>query len=114
MRDDAARESFKSEIGRVGVTLYVRSPLLSPVLIRNVRTLFNSKGLEYDDVSQSFCANCPSCVRETECLKVILYNFFEESAPEKFWQFVVDANQNQLLDSRYAPLIHEVSDSVRI
>jgi hypothetical protein len=47
-----------------------------------------------------------------ECLKVILYNFFEESAPENFWQFLVDANQNILLDSKYAPLIHEVSDSV--
>jgi hypothetical protein len=27
VRDDAARESFKTEIGRVGVTLYVRSSL---------------------------------------------------------------------------------------
>ena len=48
----------------------------------------------------------------SECSKVILYNFFEESAPEIFWQFLVDANQNKLLDSKYAPLIHEVSDNV--
>ena len=47
-----------------------------------------------------------------DCLKVILYNFFEESAPEKFWQFLVDANQSKLLDSKYTPLIHEVSGSV--
>ncbi len=49
-----------------------------------------------------------------ECVKVILYNFFEESAPETFWQFLVDANQNKLVESKYAPLIHEVSVSVRI
>ena len=47
-----------------------------------------------------------------EYFKVILYNFFEESAPETLWQFLVDANQNKLLDSRYAPLIHEVSHSI--
>jgi ATP-dependent exoDNAse (exonuclease V) beta subunit len=46
--------------------------------------------------------------------KVILYNFFEESAPENFWQILVDANQNKLLDSKYAPLIHEVSNSVHL
>jgi hypothetical protein len=58
VRDDVARESFKSEIGRVGVTLYVRSSLCCPgTQSRGVRTLFNSKGLEYDDVSQSFCTN---------------------------------------------------------
>ncbi len=45
-------------------------------------------------------------------MKVILYNFFEESAPENFWQFLVDTNQNKILESKYASLIHEVSDNV--
>ena len=57
VRDDAARESFKTEIGRVGVTLYVRLFLCCFRYLVATRTLFNSKGLEYDDVSPSFCAN---------------------------------------------------------
>jgi hypothetical protein len=53
-------------------------------------------------------------VSDEYCLKVILYNFFEESAPENFWQFLIDANQNKLVDPRFAPLIHEVSDNVHL
>ena len=57
MRDDAARESFKTEIGRVGVTLYVRSFFGRFRCLVATRTLFNSKGLEYDDVSPVFRTN---------------------------------------------------------
>jgi hypothetical protein len=54
VRDDAARELFKTEIGQVGVTLYVRLFLCYFVCLVATRTLFNSKGLEYDDVSPNF------------------------------------------------------------
>jgi len=72
VRDEDARKSFKEDIGRVGVTL----------------TLFNSKGLEYDDV--------------------ILYNFFRESASETLWRYLTDEDQHKLRDLRHAPLIHEL------
>lgn len=54
VRDDTARESFKTEIGRVGVTLCVRLFLCGFGYLVTSRTMFNSKGLEYDDVSPSF------------------------------------------------------------
>jgi hypothetical protein len=60
VRDDAARELFKTEIGKVGVTLYVRLSLCCFRYSVATRTLFNSKGLEYDDVSLSFCVNAES------------------------------------------------------
>lgn len=51
MRDDTARELFKTEVGRVGITLCVRSFLCWFGYLVATRTMFNSKGLEYDDVS---------------------------------------------------------------
>ena len=67
VRDDATRESFKTEIGRVGVTLYVRSFLCCFRCSVAIRTLFNSKGLEYDDVSltaetHTICTHTSVCV----------------------------------------------------
>ncbi|KAH9981609.1 P-loop containing nucleoside triphosphate hydrolase protein [Russula compacta] len=72
VRDEAARQSFRTEVGRIGVTL----------------TLFNSKGLEYDDV--------------------ILYNFFEGSVSKNLWEYLTDEDQHKLKDLKYAPLIHEL------
>jgi hypothetical protein len=117
VRDDAARESFKTEIGKVGVTLYVRLSLCCFRYSVATRTLFNSKGLEYDDVSLSSCANAnPSLPSHFGyaclCIKVILYNFFEESAAENLWQYLMDEKQHKLLESKHVPLIHEVSDRV--
>ncbi|KAH9065001.1 hypothetical protein EDB87DRAFT_1756197 [Lactarius vividus] len=72
VRDEAARQKLRSDIGRVGIVL----------------TLFNSKGLEYDDV--------------------ILYNFFEESADANLWRHLTDAQPLPLEDSKHAPLIYEL------
>lgn len=47
------------------------------------------------------------------CVKVILYNFFEDSAIDNLWNYLTNEDQHKLKDSKYAPLIHEVSDSVR-
>ena len=76
--------------------------------------MFNSKGLEYDDVSPSFFTNLQPvltlwmCI----CIKVILYNFFEESASDNLWRYLTNEDQHKLKDSKFAPLIHEVSGSV--
>ena len=42
------------------------------------------------------------------CVKVILYNFFEESVAENLWRYLADGDQHKLEDMKYAPLIHEV------
>jgi hypothetical protein len=49
-------------------------------------------------------------------MKVILYNFFEESTAENLWQYLMDSDEKQhkLLESKYIPLIHEVSDIVNL
>ena len=88
MRDDAARESFKTETGRVGVTLCVRSFLCCFGYLAATGTMFNSKGLEYDDVSPSFFTNLQPVLTLRMCIriKVILYNFFEESASDNLWR----------------------------
>ncbi|KAI9453663.1 P-loop containing nucleoside triphosphate hydrolase protein [Lactarius psammicola] len=72
VRDEAARQKLKSDIGPVGIIL----------------TLFNSKGLEYDDV--------------------ILYNFFGESANANLWRHLTDAQLHPIADLKHAPLIHEL------
>ena len=59
VRDNAARESFKTAIGRVGVTLYVKPSLRCFRYLVATRTLFNSKGLEYDDVSLTAYVSVP-------------------------------------------------------
>ncbi|KAI0247856.1 hypothetical protein BJV78DRAFT_1285222 [Lactifluus subvellereus] len=51
-------------------------------------TLFNSKGLEYDDV--------------------ILYDFFGESADVNLWRHLVDEDYHMPRDLKHAPLIHEL------
>ena len=77
--------------------------------------MFNSKGLEYDDVSLGFRTNSQPALtlRVCLCVKVILYNFFEDSALDNLWRCLTNEDQHKLKDSKYAPLIHEVSDSVR-
>jgi hypothetical protein len=45
-------------------------------------------------------------------VKVILYNFFEETTLDSLWKYLVDEDQQKLSDPKYAPLIHEVSDGV--
>ncbi len=47
------------------------------------------------------------------CVKVILYNFFGDSTLDNLWKYLTDEGENKLTESKYAPLIHEVSDSVR-
>jgi hypothetical protein len=49
-------------------------------------------------------------------MKVILYNFFEESTAENLWQYLMDSDEKQhkLLESKHIPLIHEVSDIVNL
>ncbi|KAI9453671.1 hypothetical protein BJY52DRAFT_1153029, partial [Lactarius psammicola] len=72
VRDEAARQKLRTDIGAVGIIL----------------TLFNSKGLEYDDV--------------------ILYNFFGESANANLWRHLTDAQLHPLEDLKHAPLIYEL------
>ncbi|KAH9009229.1 hypothetical protein EDB84DRAFT_1584162 [Lactarius hengduanensis] len=72
VRDEAARQKLKSDIGPVAIIL----------------TLFNSKGLEYNDV--------------------ILYNFFGESANANLWRHLTDAQLHPLEDLKHAPLIYEL------
>ncbi|KAH8979762.1 P-loop containing nucleoside triphosphate hydrolase protein [Lactarius hatsudake] len=72
VRDEAARKKLRSDIGPVAIIL----------------TLFNSKGLEYDDV--------------------ILYNFFGESANANLWRHLTDAQLYPLEDLKHAPLIYEL------
>ncbi|KAI9455099.1 hypothetical protein BJY52DRAFT_1417616 [Lactarius psammicola] len=72
VRDEAARQKLRTDIGPVGIIL----------------TLFNSKGLEYDDV--------------------ILYDFFGESANANLWRHLTDAQPHPLEDLKHAPLIYEV------
>jgi hypothetical protein len=75
VRDDATRESFKKEIGRIGVTLYVRSFYSCFRYLVATRTIFNSKGLEYDDVSSNLFTNWQpaltlwmcACARRSSC-----------------------------------------------
>jgi hypothetical protein len=49
------------------------------------------------------------------CVKVILYNFFEESASENLWQYLIRVDENRKLwDPKHVPLIHEVSDRISL
>ncbi|KAH8981163.1 hypothetical protein EDB86DRAFT_3051652, partial [Lactarius hatsudake] len=89
VRDEAARQRLKGDIGHVGIILHVKSFL--PCITR-LPTLLNSKGLEYDDV--------------------ILYNFFGESAGANLWQHLTDAHFRPLEESKYTALIYEVSCAV--
>ena len=52
MRDEATRQKLRTNIGPVGIILYVE-PFFHLYLLTRIffSTLFNSKGLEYDDVS---------------------------------------------------------------
>jgi hypothetical protein len=99
---------------RVGVTLYVRSFFCRFRYSVATRTLFNSKGLEYDDVSPIFRTNAPSTLTPQMCVsvKVILYNFFGDSALDNLWKYLMDDGQHKIWDSKYAPLIHEASDKI--
>lgn len=47
------------------------------------------------------------------CEKVILYNFFEESAHDILWKDLIkeDSDKSKLRVPKYVPLIHEVSDT---
>jgi hypothetical protein len=45
-------------------------------------------------------------------VKVILYNFFGDSSLDSLWKYLIDDDQHKIWDSKYAPLIHEVSDKV--
>ena len=47
-----------------------------------------------------------------------MYNFFEESELDSLWKYLIDEDKSKLrvpnsksLDSKYVPLIHEVSDT---
>jgi hypothetical protein len=47
-----------------------------------------------------------------------LYNFFDESALDSLWKYLIDEDKSKLrvpkfklLDPKYVPLIHEVSDT---
>ncbi|KAH8984685.1 hypothetical protein EDB92DRAFT_1470073 [Lactarius akahatsu] len=72
VRDEAARQKLRRDTGRVGI----------------VMTLFNSKGLGYDDV--------------------ILYNFFGESANANLWRHLTDGQHHPLEGLKHAPLIYEL------
>ena len=41
-----------------------------------------------------------------------MYNFFGDSALDNLWKYLIDDDQHKIWDSKYAPLIHEVSDKV--
>ena len=56
--------------------------------------------------------NCSHSLDVFVCMKVILYNFFDESALGNLWKYLIDEDQPKLWDSKYAPLIHEVSDRI--
>ena len=76
------------------------------------RTLFGSKGLEFDDVSSSpGCISLPVDVLIAST-KVILYNFFEESTRTNIWRHLADGTTEELTDIKHAPLIHEVCDKL--
>jgi len=79
-----------------------------------LRTLFGSKGLEFDDVSSSLrCISLPADVHIAST-KVILYNFFEESTRTNIWRHLADVMTEELRDVKHAPLIHEVGDKTFI
>ena len=112
MRDEAARQKFKNEIGHVGITLQVELLSSHFACLVSSRTLFNSKGLEYEDVSRGVTKILGTCLTLRMCnvfVQVILYNFFEESADANLWLHLVDEDHNRLEDLKHAPLIYEVS-----
>jgi hypothetical protein len=114
LRDEVARQKFKKEIGHIGITLQVRPLSHCFVCLIFFRTLFNSKGLEYEDVSQSLIQTLGAS--DSLNLQVILYNFFEESADVNLWRHLVndDRDHHKVWELKYAPLIHEVSDRVSL
>ncbi len=52
MRNDTAREKLREQVGDVGLIMYVFSSYVKyiDVLITLYRTLYESKGLEFNDV----------------------------------------------------------------
>ena len=55
------------------------------------RTLYESKGLEFNDVSHTFLLICP----RTDEAKVLLYNFFKDSpATPKQWRLMLNEVSN--------------------
>jgi len=63
VRDEAAKERLHQEVGEeLGLIMYVYYQTLSSQLMAVSRTIYESKGLEFNDVNELICLNnCSSC-----------------------------------------------------
>lgn len=72
-------------------------------LISRTRTLYDSKGLEFNDVRSAW----PYCSSNTDKNKVLLYNFFEDSkATLSQWRLVLNDVGQEDYDNK-APVFDE-------
>ena len=55
VRDDDAKEKLLAQIGKIGIVLLVVFHLCYPVLVKlhGSRTIYDSKGLEFNDVRKT-------------------------------------------------------------
>lgn len=90
VRDDAAREKLRARVGEIGLILYVLKSIPSVVLIPFSRTLYESKGLEFDDVLND--PAFPVCIVMLIFFQVLLFNFFDDSpVGASQWRVILNA-----------------------
>lgn len=82
--------------------------MLDMNLTSQYRTLYDSKGLEFDDVSST----PPRCFSDADNTKVLLYDFFEDStATPSQWRLVLNDLENKDY-SLQAPMFDETRHTI--
>lgn len=91
VRNEGARNDLLEQMGDIGIVLCVARVWVCYMCIHVRpfnRTLYESKGLEFDDVSTSFFC----CIESSNIAQVLLYDFFETSPIDVArWRVVLNA-----------------------
>ncbi|KAI0297517.1 hypothetical protein B0F90DRAFT_1819257 [Multifurca ochricompacta] len=90
VRNEAAKEKFREQVGDIGL----------------IMTLYESKGLEFNDVRSS---SDDFAFRDNEDFQVLIYNFFEDSSVDVAqWRVVLNAIDRSQREKNPAPTFDEI------
>ncbi|KAI0292973.1 P-loop containing nucleoside triphosphate hydrolase protein [Multifurca ochricompacta] len=91
VRNEAAKEKFREQVGDIGL----------------IMTLYESKGLEFNDVRSS---SDDFAFRDNEDFQVLIYNFFEDSSVDVAqWRVVLNAIDRSQREKNPAPTFDEIA-----
>ena len=123
VRDESARDELREQVGEIGLIMFVKYPSAEERrLTRHNRTLYESKGLEFDDVrSNKIVSRRGVHFLTFFFVKVLLYKFFEDSSVDlSQWRVVLnqlseeenlDVPAPRFDDTRHAGVCSEVKIS---